>query len=109
MPHWIRRRAAASSSLEHHPDSHTAEAGVEDGLGDRLVVELLDGDVERALGAGDEVDDHLFQVVRRAQLGRPDVPLDRALREHRHGESFAQGSGIVAHRVINPSGVIQVP
>jgi hypothetical protein len=45
----------------------------------------LDRDVQAGLGAGEEVDDHLLQVVGGTQLWRPDVGLDLSLSEGRHG------------------------
>ena len=47
-------------------------------------VDLLDGDVERSLRAGDEVDDDLFEVVRSPELGGSDERLDLAVGEARH-------------------------
>jgi hypothetical protein len=47
-------------------------------------VELLHGDVERGARAVEEVDDHLLEVVRGAELLGPDVRLDLAAGERGH-------------------------
>jgi hypothetical protein len=100
--HWTRRRACSAISpglrrgrLGRRPDEVAADvvlfqedpnpdpalAGIEDGLSDGPGVDLLDGDVKRALRARDEVDDDLFQVVCATEFGRTDVGLDPAVGE----------------------------
>ena len=84
----LRRLAAQRAPqvvlLEEEVDADAAPARVEDRLGDRLRVELLHRDVERGARAAEEVDDHDLEVVGRAELLRPDVGLDLAVRECRH-------------------------
>jgi hypothetical protein len=46
-------------------------SAINDRLGDRSRVDLLDRDVQAGLGAGDEVDDHLLQIVGGPELSRP--------------------------------------
>jgi hypothetical protein len=72
--------------LEHDPDPDAAPAGVEDGLCNRLGVDLLDGDVERGVGIANEVHDHLLEVVGRTQVLGPNVCLDLSSRELWHSE-----------------------
>jgi hypothetical protein len=77
-----RRAQVVLLQKERHADAPPARR--QDRLSDRVRVELLHGDVELALGAGDELDDHSLQIVSAAEAGRADVRLDLAVSEVGH-------------------------
>jgi hypothetical protein len=104
----FRRRAAQRAAqvvlLEKEVDADAAPTCVEDRLGDRLGVELLNGDVEGRARAMDEVDDHAFEVVRRPELLRPDVGLDLSVRKGGHGDPMLRPGRTYVNRAVRDSG-----
>jgi hypothetical protein len=74
----------ADSPAPRRPAPARSPTGIQDRLGERPRVDLLDRDVQAGLGAGDELDDHLLQIISRTKLRRPDIGLDLAVGKARH-------------------------
>jgi hypothetical protein len=65
-----------------HPDA--PPAGIKDRLSNRPRVDLLHRNVQAGLGASDELDDHLLQIISRTQLRQADKGLDLPVGKARH-------------------------